>query len=125
MLDARRPEVAQKLGDMFIAKGSAGFEFDDQAVIDKKIGEEISEWGGILIEDADRMLLQRRDPDLLQAVGEPVLIDLFSMSVPQVGMQRKGGFTDLVAQLEDGILHKIWLLRIFAANSLIIAVPPR
>jgi len=39
MFDARGTQVAEELRDMFVGKGSAGFELNYQSSIDKKVGK--------------------------------------------------------------------------------------
>lgn len=129
-------EVAEKLGDVFVRNGLGGFEFDDEFVIDEKIGEEVSEDRSVAVGHLDWMLLLNLDSQPTDAVAHAVFIDFFKMSVAEPLMKVIRLFTDAVAEFFDFFVgfhdgwiwighkrhkdHKNWILK-FVPSVLFVA----
>jgi hypothetical protein len=120
MLDVRSAQIAEQLGDMLVGQRADGLQFDDEPLVDEKISEELTQERAVLIEHAERMLLDGGESLFAQPMGEAVFVDFLDVAVPEMAVQREAGFADLIAELEDGIFHALpflRLLRIFAAKK--------
>ena len=90
-------EVAQNLSLMFGRDGFGCFEFDDQPAINQQIGEVITNQGAILIIDFDRVLLLDFQTGFPQPMCQRILVNLFQVPMPMVGMDVIGGLSYEVA----------------------------
>lgn len=102
------------MGDMLVGKRAHSLKFDDQAVVDKQVGKKFTQEGAVFIEHAQRMLRNDMEAPTAQPIGETVFINLFNVSVTQMAMQGEAGCADLIAELEDRILHHFPVLALSA-----------
>ena len=119
MFTAGRAQVAHELRNVFVCDGANGFEFDDQLVFYKQIGEVVAEYRAVFIENRERMLLDDLKTLFAKPMSEAVLVDFLCMAVAMVLMKREAGFADAIAELEDRIFNHVFLRRLslFAANG--------
>src|SRR3954447_26989446 len=90
--DARGGEIADDLRNVFVRDAATRFEFDNQTAFDEQVRKVRAEYESILVANSQRMLLKYVQPQLLQAMGEGILIDFFQMATPQVAMNGEARF---------------------------------
>ncbi len=108
MLDAGRPKIAEKLGNMLIVQADARFDLYHYQVFDEQVSKIISDACAVLVKNRQRHLLFDCEPEFSQTMGQCVLVNFFKMSVPQEFMDRKARFTDQIAKRKDAILLLIF-----------------
>ena len=91
-------QVAEDLGDMFISDGFAGFQLDDEAVVDEEVGEIMAEDLAVFISHFERLLLFHLETGFAEAMGKTVFIDHFEVAMAQISMQGKASGADLIRQ---------------------------
>ena len=64
--------------------------------------------GAVFVKDGNGHLLLDRNAQLAQPVRQRVFIDFLQMTGPVVFLSREGGFTNDIAQLENGVFG--WLV---------------
>ena len=80
------------------------FEFNNQTVLNKKVGKVFTQDRTIFVANRERMLLNYSHSSLSKAVSQPIFIDFLQMSVPVKAMEREGCFADNVAQGKYSVL---------------------
>src|SRR5262245_12563584 len=111
--DSRRFEVAKKLRGVLIRQASTGFQFSDQLILDKKIGEKTSDQCAVLIEYLQRMLLYDLNALFDETVSKGVFVNFFQMPASKVDM-------DVIASLPNHFAKTQYLLiaqQFFAIHS--------
>ena len=88
---------------MLVNETPAGFEFDYELIGDEEIGEIFTQKSAVFVVNIERILLGDLEALFAQSIRQPVFINLFGMSVPVVFLKGEGGFTNLVAEGEDGV----------------------
>ena len=95
MLNPAAAQIAKKLSDMLVGKSFARFQFDDQFAVNQQIGKIITENRSILVQHLQSVLLFNLNARLAKPIGQPVLINLFQMPVPQDSGARQTQFHEL------------------------------
>ncbi len=96
MLHVRGAEIAKDLSGMLVNQCLAGFQFDNETVLDKKIRVILSKSCAVLIRDLQWILTLKMDPGLFETMGQSVFIYLLHMSMPQVPVQCKADLANPV-----------------------------
>ena len=97
MLDTGGFEVPEKLRHMLVRHGACGFQFDDQAALDKEVSVVVAKDSAIFIVDFDRMLLFHIQAELTEPVGQRVLIHFLQMTMAVENVDGIGSFPDDIA----------------------------
>jgi len=97
MLHPHRSEIAEQLSHVLVNQRPAGLQLDDQASIGDEIGVKFAQYGTILVEDAQWMLLIHLNALLAQAMSKSILVDFFEVAMAEMAMQRETGFANQVA----------------------------
>ena len=82
MFKSRRSQIAQHLRGVLIDQLSNGLQLDDEFVCDQQIRGKVTETRAVFVEHCERVLLTDVQANLTEAIGQGVLIDFLSMSVP-------------------------------------------
>src|SRR5580700_10272082 len=117
MLDSRRPQISEKLSDMFIRQCLARLDHHDQPAINEQISEVVAKNGSIFVAHLQRMLRQNSQAEFTQPIQEALLVNLFQVTAAQKVMKSEPGFPDYIAQGVDVISHSSLLLDL-QGNSL-------
>ncbi len=97
MFDVGGTQITNNLCLVFIGKGFAGFEFNNENILNNQVGIVVSNFGSVFIEDLKRVLLLNLDPIFSQTMHERIFIHFFKMSCPMVFVDGISGFTNLIA----------------------------
>ena len=106
MLEPRRFEVAQHLGNMLIHQRAASFHFDDEPIIDYQVGRVSAEGCAILVVNGEGHLLFDCQAEFTQAVAERILIHPLKMAVAVIDVNGISRLPDVVAQSHD-VFHRL------------------
>ena len=89
MLQPRRPYIAKDLGRVLVGQRFTGFQFHDDLIFNQQVRKIIPQKRPVLIIDSQRDLLLNLYPQLAEAIGQAIFIDLFQMAVLQIYVQIK------------------------------------
>jgi hypothetical protein len=105
---------------MLVNNRATGFQFNNELMTDEKIGGEIAKQSAVGVEDTERMLLNHLESLFSEPMIEAIFVDFLHVTMPEMPVERETSFTNLIAELEDGIFHGppfLRLLRVFAAKK--------
>ena len=94
VFDARGSKVAKDLGGVLIDERPDGFEFNDELMINDKVGQELTQRAAVLVVNGDGNLLLDREAFFPQAVAQGVFVDFLIMTVTEEGMGFEGRLTN-------------------------------
>ena len=100
---------------MFVGQGFGGLEFDHELVVQQQVGVEFADDGAVFVEDLDGVLLLHVQPELAEAVGQGVLIDLLQVPVAVIDVDGIRCLADQVAEFVDGF--HFFVLFVMAAKE--------
>jgi hypothetical protein len=86
---------------MFVGQCFAGFQFDDETALNKKIGVILTKSRTVLIGYLQGMLLLETDSGLLETMGQSVLMHLLQVPMPQVPVQGQADLPNPITQGQD------------------------
>lgn len=96
-----RSHVAEDLRDMFVRQSLAGFDFNDQAILDEAVGLVIAQSSSVFIGHAKGSLLRDSEALFAQPVCKAVFINLLQVTVAQIAVKGESGFADWITQVFD------------------------
>ena len=97
MLNSRRTQISEELGNIVVNQSPVRFNFYYQTMLHKKIGFIVAQYSAIFIIKRQWELLLDMESRFSQPVDERIFINLFEVSVTMKLMDRKTGFTDQIA----------------------------
>jgi hypothetical protein len=106
VLDARRPQIAKYLSNVFIQERLARLDFNDEAFLDEQIGEVVPQDRSVFVADFQRVLSHDAQTEIAESVPQAVLIHLFQVSTPEKAMKGKARLADEVAKCIDFASHR-------------------
>lgn len=106
MLNARSPQVAQKLGNVLISRRARRFQFNDETVINEEVSEVFPENRSIFVQHLERMLLFHIHSSFSRPVDQRILVNLLQVPGIQVTMNRIAGLTNHITELENFVFHE-------------------
>lgn len=83
MLHPARAQITKELGNVFAGQRLASFEFNNQTVFHKQIGNIFTQDRPVFVVNFQRDLLFSFDSGLTQPVCQAIFINLFKMAVTQ------------------------------------------
>ncbi len=86
---------------MFVENVTHGFHFDEELVLDVKVGKIAAENGSVFVVHRNGVLLLHGYAAFPQAVHERILVDLLEMPIPVVAVDGVAGFTNHVTEFEE------------------------
>lgn len=97
MSPAGSTDITQYLGNVFICKRLARFEFYYQTAFDQQVGIVIAKHGSVFVAYRERALLFNLEAELSQTMRQSILIYFLQMPVTEIGMQIERDLPDSIA----------------------------
>jgi hypothetical protein len=105
MFETRRPQVAERLGDMLISYGFGSLDFENEPSLQDNVCDVFTDDGAIFVVYSQRLLLLDIQTPLPQTMDQSVLVHFLQVAGAVIAMDGVAGFANDVRQLEYAVFH--------------------